>query len=198
MSRHRARAAAALALALALPLAGCSGGLGAPDQGGDRKGYISGDGTVVEVPPAERGEPVAITGEATDGSVVDVAALRGGVVVLNLWYAGCGPCRAEADELAAAATEHTGDGVRFVGINVRDDAATAAAFERRYAVPYPSVLDAGSGQGVLALAGLVSPQAIPSTIVLDRQGRPAARVLGPVDPSVLRALVDSTVAEQAA
>ncbi len=194
MSAQRARAAAAVAAATIL-LAGCSGGLG--QQVGDRTGYIEGTGAFREVPVDERGDPVEITGPTTDGSTLDLAAWRGDVVVVNLWYAGCAPCREEADELVAAAQARAGDGVRFAGLNVRDDAPNAAAFERKYAVPYPSVLDAGSGEGVLALAGLVSPQAIPSTIVLDRQGRPASRVLGQVDPDVLDALIDTALAEDA-
>lgn len=189
---------ALLALTAALALTGCSGGLGQPATGGDRKGYIAGDGSVTELAPDQRPEPVQVTGETTDGSTVDVAALRGDVVVLNFWYAGCSPCRAEAGDLAAAAAEHADAGVRFVGVNTRDQAPTAAAFERTHAVPYPSVLDAGSGEAVLALAGQVNPQSIPATIVLDREGRPAARILGRVDPGILGTLIDTAVAEDVA
>lgn len=195
MTRSRAVRGVAALLLTCTPLAACSGGLGEPAAAGDQKGYIAGDGSVATVPPGERAEPVQITGESTDGSPVDVAAMRGEVVVLNFWYAGCAPCRKEAPDLVAAAKDSAPAGVRFVGVNTRDEAPTAAAFERTYSLPYPSVLDAGRGEAVLALAGLVSPQSIPATIVLDRQGRPAARVLGRVRPDILQDLIDTAVAE---
>ena len=194
-------AALPAAAAVLLALTGCSGGLGAPAEEAARAGYVSGDGSISTYPAPERTEPVAIAGEATDGSVLDLAALRGDVVVLNFWYAGCAPCRAEADDLAVVAEARAADGVRFVGVNTRDGLANAAAFERRYATPYPSVLDAESGAAVLALAGVVSPQSVPATIVLDRQGRPAARVLGPLDAdnvATFDALIDDVLAEEAA
>lgn len=187
---------------LALPaLTGC-GPLGQPDvgaQAGDQKGYVAGDGTVTEIEPAQRGAAVTLAGPSTQGPDVDSATLRGDVVVVNLWYAACGPCRAEAPDLVAAAAEHDGDGVRFLGINARDGAATAQAFEREFSVPYPSVLDAESGSAVLALskAGAASPQSIPTTLVLDRDGRVAARVLGRAEPSILDALITTVVKEKA-
>ena len=186
-------AAAALA---ALLLTGC-GPLGQQadpgEQSGEQKGYIGGDGTSTEIPPAQRGEPVTITGTATAGGEVDSSAWRGEVVVVNLWYAGCGPCRAEAPDLVATAAEHPD--VRFLGINTLDSAATAQAFEREYAITWPSVLDAGSKSAVLALHGATSPQAVPTTLVLDRQGRVAARVLGRVDPGILDPMITRVVGE---
>ncbi len=186
MSRPRLAALPAAA-ALVLALAGCSGGLGqqAGADAGARAGYVSGDGSISTYPPDQRTGPVAITGEA---------------VVLNFWYAGCAPCRAEADDLAVVAEARAADGVRFVGINTRDELANAVAFERNFATPYPSVLDAGSGEAVVALAGVVSPQSVPATIVLDRQGRPAARVLGALDAgnvATFDALIDDVLAERA-
>ncbi|SDQ15946.1 TlpA disulfide reductase family protein [Quadrisphaera sp. DSM 44207] len=192
--------AASLALAAALVLAGCSGGglgqeAGEQAREGDSRSYVAGDGSVATVAVEERGEPVELAGETTDGSTVDVADWRGDVVVLNVWYAACPPCRKEAPDLAAIAQETATDGVRFLGINTEDDAATAQAFERTFATPYPSLLDAGDGSALLALRGTVPPQAVPSTVVLDAQGRPAARVLGIADPSVLSALVQDVRAE---
>jgi thiol-disulfide isomerase/thioredoxin len=201
VSRPRLAALPAAA-ALVLALAGCSGGLGqqAGADAGARAGYVSGDGSISTYPPDQRTGPVAITGEATDGTVLDLADLRGEVVVLNFWYAGCAPCRAEADDLAVVAEARAADGVRFVGVNTRDELANAVAFERTFATPYPSVLDAGSGEAVVALAGVVSPQSVPATIVLDRQGRPAARVLGALDAgnvATFDALIDDVLAERA-
>ena len=178
-----------------LVLTGCGGGPGQRSEGGGRSGYVSGNGTVTALAADERQEPVSLSGESTAGGSLEVADWRGDVVVVNLWYAGCAPCRAEAPDLVEAATAGADAGVRFVGLNVRDDVATAQAFERTYAVPYPSILDAASGENVLALAGLVSPQSIPTTLVLDRQGRPAARILGRLEADVLQGLIDDVVAE---
>ena len=196
--RPRARTALALAgLAAAAPvLAGCSSSaLGQQAEQGDSKGYISGDGTRQQVPVAERGAPVELSGTTTDGSEVDLADWRGSVVVVNVWYAACGPCRVEAPDLAAVAAETAPAGVRFVGVNTEDDAGTAAAFERTFSIPYPSVLDAADGEALLALRGTVPPQAVPSTVILDTRGRPAARVLGRVEPDVLTGLVEDVLAE---
>lgn len=126
---------------------------------------------------------------------MDVAARRGDVVVLNVWYAACAPCRAEAPDLAEVSAEYADRGVRFLGINTRDDAAGAQAFQRTYGIEYPSVLDATSGAALLSLRGKVPPQAVPTTLVLDAEGRVAARALGRIDGSTLRGLLDDVLAE---
>ncbi|MFP5335353.1 MAG: TlpA family protein disulfide reductase [Actinomycetes bacterium] len=190
----------ALAAAAALGLTGCtaSDALSEQARAGDAKNYVSGDGTVTTVAVAERSEPVELTGTTAGGDEVDLADWRGDVVVLNVWYAACAPCRAEAPDLVETAAAYADDGVRFLGINTRDDAAGALAFERTYGIPYPSVLDASSGAALLALRGDVPPQAVPTTLVLDREGRVAARVLGRAEGSTLRGLLDDVLAEEAA
>jgi peroxiredoxin len=124
---------------------------------------------------------------------VDLATWRGDVVVLNFWYAGCPPCRAEAPDLVALATDYEARGVRLLGVNSRDDAGTAQAFERTFAIPYPSLDDAQS-RAVAALQGVVGVRAMPTTVVLDREGRVAARVIGRAEASTLRALVEQELA----
>jgi thiol-disulfide isomerase/thioredoxin len=192
------RALLAATAALVLLLSGCtaSGALSEQARAGDSKNYVAGDGSITTLAAADRGDPVALSGTTATGDRVDVAGWRGDVVVLNVWYASCPPCRAEAPELVSTANEYGAWGVRFLGVNTRDDAAAAQAFERTFAVPYPSVLDAREGRALLALRGTVPPQSVPSTLVLDREGRVAARVLGRVDGSTLRALVDDVLAEQ--
>lgn len=186
-----------VAVVAAVALSGCSTDpLSAQARAGDDKNYVAGNGSVTELAPDQRGEPVQVAGTSAAGEPIDLAELRGEVVVLNLWYAACGPCRAEAADLAEIATGTAVDGVRFVGINTRDEPETAQAFERTFEVPYPSIID-NQGAVVLALRGEVSPQSVPTTLVVDRQGRVAARILGPVNPSTLRTLVDSAVAEAA-
>ena len=185
-------------LAAVLVAGGCtaSDALSEQARAGDAKNYVAGDGSVVQLAPQERGEPVELSGETADGATVDVAAWRGTPVVLNVWYAACAPCRAEAPDLAETSQAYADEGVRFVGINTRDDGPGVEAFERTYGVEYPSLLDARDGAALLALRGDVPPQAVPTTLVLDAEGRVAARVLGRVEASTLRALIDDVLAEE--
>lgn len=183
-------------LALALPLAACSqdsGAASADDVVG--QGFVSGDGSVRTWDADDRSEAVVLTGTDFEGNAIDTSDWLGDVVVLNTWYAGCAPCRAEAPDLVALATDHADAGVRVLGINTTDDAGAAQAFQRTFAVPYPSIEDR-SGQVVAQLSGTVPLQAVPSTVVLDREGRVAARVIGLAEGSTLGALVDDVLAEE--
>jgi len=194
------RTAAGLGLA-ALVLTGCTAqGDDLAQQYGDgtTENYISGTGTVTEVDPADRGDPIEFTGETDAGDTLSRSDLDGDVVVLNFWYAGCPPCRAEAPALEEVAEAYADQGVRFVGVNVRDQAETSLAFARTFDVSYPSIIDTDTGSVQLALAGTIAPNSVPTTIVLDGQGRVAARILGGLDgPSILDTLVGDTLAEQA-
>lgn len=187
-------AAASIAVA-SLSLAGCSGNdpLAQQYRSGDNKNYIAGDGTVTEYGAADRGASVAWQGKLADGSTLSSANLSGVVTVMNFWYAGCAPCRAEAPDLVALAKQFPK--VQFVGVNVRDAAGTAGAFERKFGIQWPSILDAGDGSVVLAFTGIVTPQAVPTTLVIDAKGRVAARVLGRVEPSTVKALIKRVVDE---
>ena len=183
-------------IGLAPVLAACSGDDSLTQQAGnaDGKNYIAGDGSVLEIAPEERGAPVEFAAELFDGSPVTGASLRGAPALLNFWYAACAPCRVEAPHLVSLHERFAPQGVRFLGVNVRDTATTAQAFERTFDIPYPSMEDA-SGDVLLAMTDHVPPQAVPSTLVLDRQGRVAARVLGAVQEGTLAALLDTVVAE---
>ena len=199
VARRRASgplAPAALTAVLAastLLLAGCGAQVsGAGDVVG--QGYVSGDGSVQQWTPDERDDAVTIAGTDFEGDQVSTADWAGDVVVVNTWYAACAPCRAEAPDLVSLATEREADGVRVLGINTEDDAGAAQAFQRTFSVPYPSIEDR-TGEVVAALSGVVPLQAVPSTVVLDRQGRPAARVIGQAEASTLDALVDDVLAE---
>ena len=193
--RTRARAVAA-ALAVAGLLAACSGGDAAGTAGDDvaDQGYVSGDGTVSQWEPGDRQGPVEVAGTDFAGQAVDVADWRGDVVVLNTWYAQCPPCRAEAPDLVALAHDYADEGVHLLGINGVDDAGTAESFQETFDVPYPSI-DDREKSAVAALQGVVPIQATPTTVVLDRDGKVAARVVGLADGSTLRALVDEVLAE---
>lgn len=157
-------------------------------------GYVSGDGTVTVWSQTERNDPVELAGQTFDEEELDLADWQGSVVVLNFWYAACPPCRAEAPDLKEVAEETAESGVEFLGVNSTDDPGTAAAFERTFEVPYPSLYDSRS-QGVAAMQGKVALQAVPTTVVLDTDGRVAARVIGRVDAVTLRTLIKDVQAE---
>jgi thiol-disulfide isomerase/thioredoxin len=149
---------------------------------------------IEEFAPGERTSITRFQGTLLDGDPFDSDELLGRVSVFNVWGSWCGPCRTEAPDLVRVADE-SGDEVAFVGINVRDNPDAARAFERQFEVPYPSVAAEDSSQALLAFGGALASAAVPSTVVLDRDGRIAARVIGPVTYSTLSALVASVVAE---
>lgn len=183
-------------LAALLLLAGCSAQPPDITLRPSPNGYISEDDTIVEIPATERDDPVTFGGPLDTGGQADSTDWLGSVVVVNFWYAACPPCRAEAGDLRAIHEDYTPHGVQLLGVNPRDDAATAQAFERTFEVPYPSIHDQGAA-AVAAFQGLVPLQAMPTTVVLDRQGRVAARIMGQIDPTTLRALIDDTLTETA-
>ena len=149
---------------------------------------------VTEYSPAERGEPVDISGTTLGGDALALDDLRGDVVVINVWGSWCAPCRAEAPILGQASRAYADEGVSFVGINVRDNEAAALAFERRYDIPYPSIADY-DGRTLLSVNDYVPMSAVPVTLVLDREGRVAARALGELRKATLTALLDSAITE---
>nr|WP_211161185.1 TlpA disulfide reductase family protein [Microcella alkalica] len=196
------RVVAALAAAAALVLSGCtSNPLAEQYRSGSGQGYISGDGAYTVIAPEDRGEPISWEAAPLDeGGTLSSDDLAGQVYVVNFWYASCPPCRVEAPDLEALyqefADEQGGAGVPFVGVNIRDSAAQSLAFAEEFGISYPSILDVDSGAVRLAFAGQVSPTAVPTTLVVDAQGRVAARISGLVsEPSTLRAMITDTLAE---
>ena len=189
--------AIALAAASVVSLAGCSSNDNLANQfkSGDNKNYIAGDGTVIEFAKENRLPAVSWSGVTESGSKLSSDQLSGVVVVMNFWYAGCAPCRAEAPDLVALNKKYA-NSAQFVGVNVRDSAPTAIAFDRTFKIDWPSIMDSQSGSVLLAFSGVVSPQAVPTTIVIDKQGRVAARILGKFEKSILDAMISRVVAEQ--
>lgn len=194
---RRARLAAAAAVA-ALALTGCANDTFAEQYAADAdQGYVAGDGSWQELAPGERRAPVAYAGVDENGATISSEALAGDVVVMNFWYAACPPCRAEAADLEAVHRDYAGDGVQFVGVNVYDQAPTIESFNEEFGVTYPSILDVGDAEVRLAFSDNVPPQAIPSTLVIDRSGRVAAVIRGVADPAVLGPMIDRVLDEQA-
>jgi len=181
------------ALALVV-LSGCASADGVAVDYGDGQGYVSGDGAYLEIPAADRGAPVDFSGPSIDGTEIGSAELAGQVAVVNFWYAGCPPCRLEAPDLAELSVEL--DDVPFVGVNVYDTSDVARVFNEENDIAYPSILDVASGAVQLAFAGSVAPNAVPTTLVLDREGRVAARISGLLrDPDILRSMIEKVQAE---
>lgn len=186
-----------LVASTALSLVGCTtqDPLAEQFRAGDNKNYIAGDGTVTEFADDQRPGFEPWSGITESGFGLDSAALEGRVTVMNWWYAACAPCRAEAPDLADLYREYNPQGVEFVGVNVRDSAATALAFDRNFGIEFPSVMDAQSGTVSLAFTGVVSPSAVPTTLVIDKEGKVASRILGRIDPGILRTLIETVLAE---
>lgn len=191
-------------LTLLLVLAGCSEGNTISDQArdGNQEGYVSGDGTVEQLAPEDRTITIELAGDLITGTDPESGEVqlepwsstevRGEVLVINVWGSWCPPCVAEVPDLKAAHAhfEETGDPVQFIGVNDRDSASAALAFERTYDMPYPSLADDG-GETLLQLQGMASPR--PTTLVLDGEGRVAARVAGQVTDATLQGLVEDVL-----
>ena len=180
---------------VALLVVGCAGS-GGPSAATADQGYVAADGAIVTTPVADRAAAPRIAGDALDGQPVDSAAYAGQVLVYNVWASWCPPCIAEAPALQAAATELAPQGVRFIGINIGDNAAAARAHERRFGVTYASVSDPKSEQ-LLAFRGAAPMGAPPVTVIVDRAGRVAAVASGAVSGTTVRNLVEDVIAETA-
>ncbi|MGN6428847.1 MAG: TlpA disulfide reductase family protein [Leifsonia sp.] len=197
-SRRLRLALPAAAAAVALLLSGCTANdsLAAQYRSGSGQNYIAGDGSVSEYAAGNRGEPVSFSGKLIDGTTVSDKDYAGKVLVVNFWYAGCPPCRVEAPDLEALSKKYAAQGVGFLGVNLYDTASTAESFEKDKGVTYPSVLDRDTGSVLLAFSKTVPPKATPTTLVIDKDGRVAARILGAIpDRSILDTLISDAVAE---
>jgi thiol-disulfide isomerase/thioredoxin len=194
------RLAAALAVgALSVGVSACSSdanSIAAQAKSGDGKGFVSGDGTIERVALDQRPAPLTLNGITLQGTPWKVADSLDKVLVLNVWGSWCGPCVAEMPHLQQVWSQLSAAGkpVQFMGINYRDGAETAKAFLRANKITFPSLADDG-GRTLLALRGKANTT--PTTLVVDRQGRIAARVSGPVTAATLSGLVKDVLGESA-
>jgi thiol-disulfide isomerase/thioredoxin len=163
---------------------------------GDNKNYIAGDGTVTEFALGSRPIAADWSGVSESGDNLSSDQLAGVITVINFWYAGCAPCRVEMPELIELQDQFLGDEVQFIGVNVRDTSETALAFARQVKLNFPSVMDAKTGSVVLAFTGVVTPQAVPTTLVIDSEGNVSARVLGRIDKGILEELIKTVISEK--
>ena len=185
------------ALCVPMLVAGC--GLLSPDEElliPVQAGELTSDPGIglTVIPEAERGEPLELAGVDLDGEPLALSDSRGEVTVVNSWATWCPPCRTEMPEFAEVADKLDGKGVTFVGINVQDDLASA----RDYTVdtPYRSIVD--DDGSLVAQIPDVPPRSLPVTVILDRQGRVAVRIVGPIVLGTLEETVLGVLASEQA
>ncbi|MEV0096468.1 TlpA disulfide reductase family protein [Streptomyces sp. NPDC050738] len=194
--RRRAAQLGVVAAAGALTLTACSSGSQVSSSAGAR--YVTSSSGISTVAKGSRVAAPELSGETLEGAELDVnSAYKGKIVVLNVWGSWCSPCRAEAPNLAKVAKELKPKGVEFVGLNTRDaSTGPAKAFEKDFGVEYPSLYDPAGKLLLRFPKGNLNPQAIPSTIVLDRDGKIAARKLTALSEEQLHKMLDPLVAEK--
>lgn len=184
---------AALLAAIVVLVVGCSSGKDAVAQGDTFQFVSPGGKTVITYAPADRRTIAPLSGpDLFTDKPVSVSDFAGKVVVINVWGSWCGPCRGESDGLERVYAQTKDAGVAFVGINFRDDRTSAQDFVTDRKIAYPSIYDYGGAR----LAALTTPTSvIPTTIVLDRQHRPAVVYLRAVSADELKTTVDRVAAE---
>jgi thiol-disulfide isomerase/thioredoxin len=194
-TRRRATVLATGAAVAALSLSACGSG-GTSGGSADTK-FVQGKGGIDTVAKGDRQGAPDLSGKTLEGKPLDVADYKGKIVVLNVWGSWCAPCRAEAPNLAKVAKDTKAKGVQFIGINTRDgNRAPALRFEKSFNVDYPSLYDPIGKLMLRFPKGSLNPQAIPSTIVLDRNGEIAARALTPLSEDSVRKMLDPLIAEK--
>lgn len=183
-----------LASAAVLAVASCSGGaIGASTPVSSGQSFVGGSYSSTYYAPGARPAAPRVSGTTLTGAKFSLRAQRGSVVVLNFWGSWCAPCRREAPALAALATYFKTAPVLFFGDDVQDSPANALAFERTFSIGYPSLNDPGE-QVALAFHGAVPPVGIPTTLLIDRTGHIAGRIVGEVSYRGLRALIAKILA----
>jgi thiol-disulfide isomerase/thioredoxin len=175
--------AAATAATLALGLSACGSGSKNKD----------GLGTAVAFSVSDRKPFPMLSGTTLDGTKLDMAAYKGKVMVVNIWGSWCDPCQAEAPYLEHANEAYRDKGVQFVGIDTRDNDGQAKAFVKAKNISYPNLVDDGNETLLSKLAGITSLGSVPSTLIIDRDGKLAWRALLPVDYTTVSAALDTVL-----
>ena len=143
-------------------------------------------------PVGDREPAPDLRGSTLGGEDLALSQWTGSIVVVNVWGSWCVPCRTETPELVRLANQFDERGVRFLGINIRDNRASARSFEDRYDVPYPSLEDP-QGRLLMGFADVIPISVVPSTVVIDRRGDVAARVIGAVTYPTLKGLLQDEI-----
>ncbi|MFE9453556.1 TlpA family protein disulfide reductase [Streptomyces sp. NPDC006739] len=194
-TRSRVVLLSAVAAAAALTLSAC--GSGGTSGGGGNTNFVTGNNGIDTAPQGKRTAAPDLSGKTIDGKTLDVADYKGKVVVINVWGSWCGPCRAEAQYFSKVSKDYAGKGVQFVGINTRDTSNTpAVAFEKEHGITYPSLYDPTGKLMLRFNKGTLNPQLVPSTLILDREGKIAARALEALSEENLLKMLKPVLAEK--
>jgi thiol-disulfide isomerase/thioredoxin len=195
-SPRRAAVGALVAAAVALGAAACGAGATAQDTAvGNGSSFVNSSYSTTVFKLGARPTAPDVSGTTLTGARFRLSADRGSVVIMNFWGSWCTPCREEAPALGALARHFARVGVRFMGVDIRDDPASAEAFMRTFRISYPSLNDPND-MVALDFSGTVPPSGIPTTLVIDRSGQIAARIVGPASYSGLMALITQAAAER--
>ena len=173
-----------LAPLIALALSSCGGGGSSIAE----ESFVSGNGSVSFIKQADRIAAPQLSGMTLSGK--NYTYNVGQVAVVNVWASWCAPCRAEAPTLAALSEKYTD--VAFMGILTRDNPVNAEAFARRFALPYPTLID---DSVLIGFRKSLPANAIPSTVLIDKRGDVAARISGEVTFASLSELIEKVSAE---
>lgn len=183
---------AVLAISVLLAISGCGahGSAGGSDFTTGKSGF---DTAAI----GSRKPAPDIAGKTLDGSTARLSAFHGKIVVINIWGSWCPPCRAEAPGFETVFEKYRGRGVQFMGINTRDlSTRQGQRFEEQFHITYPSVFDPYGRQILRFPKGSLNPEDIPSTVVVDRDGRIAARAIRPLGTQDLEGMLSQVLAEQ--
>ena len=178
----------------ALGVLGACSRFGSADGNGELTTFV-GDGVVQEIPVEDRSPLPSFSGETLGGGVFDTKNVEAEILLVNIWGSWCAPCRKEAPVLRAMWQKYRDQSVQFVGIDVKDNDASAIAFEKSFGIDYPSIRSGDSATATLALADALPQAAVPSTVITDREGRVAVRIIGAATKTTLDDLLGSLVAE---
>ncbi len=194
---RRAALLAAIAVAAVLAVTGCDGGaIGADTPVSSGQSFVGHSYESTFYQPGHRPLAPTVSGTTVTGQHLSLASYRGDTVVLNFWGSWCAPCRAEAPALGQLARQLQSRGVRFVGIDIRDEPDSALAFMQQFNVGYPSFSDP-SDEIALDFRSTVAPADIPTTLVIDRDGRIADRIFGASSYSELLTVINDVTGQRA-
>jgi thiol-disulfide isomerase/thioredoxin len=188
---------AAIAMAAVLAMTGCDGGaIGADTPASSGQSFVGHSYESTFYPPGHRPLAPPVSGTTVTGLHLSLAAYRGDTIVLNFWGSWCAPCRAEAPALGQLARKLQSRSVRFVGVDIRDEPDSARAFLQQFNISYPSISDP-SDEIALDFRSTVPPADIPTTLVIDRDGRVADRIFGASSYSELLSVIDQVTGQRA-
>jgi len=184
--------AGALAVAALIGVTSCATASGGTND--EQTNYVDGHSVLTTYQPAHRTLAPAVNGTDLDGKPLDLARYAGKVVVLNFWASWCPPCRSEAPALEQVYTDTRASGVQFVGVDIRENGVSDGVhFETTHHIDYPSFSDQASRIALdFRSTGVETP---PTTIIIDRQGRIAARGLGEMTYTQLLTVVKQVAAQ---